>query len=79
MTLRGLEIGDIFIHAKSKSKSPKRFVIITNPYFNIRHGAACRRCRDLGGREYGKSCNLEVKKVGESIHKAKLLQQHNHE
>lgn len=74
MTLKDLEPGDIFVHAKSRAKHPHRFVVLGNCTFNRGHGSSTRLCRNVSDREtQGKSCRLEVKKVGESIHKQKLL------
>lgn len=76
MTLRDLEPGDKFVHAKSKAKKPKQFIVKGNPMFNAGHGSATRLCIDLIKREVvGKSCKLEVKKIGESLHKQKMLEQ----
>lgn len=73
MTLKELEPGDKFIHANSKSKSPIIFVVKGNCLFNIRHGSATRLCWELpSGKEISKSCRLEIKKVGESVHKNKI-------
>ena len=73
MTLRDLEPGDIFVHAKDKANRPARFIVYGNPAFNIGYGSATRVCVTKGER-VGKSCNLEVIKVGESKHKEKIMQ-----
>jgi len=76
MILRDLEPGDKFVHAKSRAKNPKQFLVKGNPMFNAGHGSATRKCIDLLKREIvGKSCKLEVKKIGESLHKKKLIEQ----
>jgi hypothetical protein len=76
MILKDLEPGDIFVHAKSKAKKPKRFIVKGNPMYNAGHGSPTRFCIDLVAREVvGKSCKLEVKKIGESAHKQKFLEQ----
>lgn len=76
MTLKDLEPGDKFIHAKSKAKHPKQYIVKGNCMFNAGHGSSTRLCIDLLEREVvGKSCKLEVKKIGESLHKAKMLEQ----
>lgn len=76
MTLKDLEPGDKFVHAKSKAKHPKQFLVKGNPMFNRHHGSATRICIDLLKQEaVGKSCKLEVKKIGESLHKQKMLEQ----
>lgn len=75
MTLKDLEPGDKFVHAKSKAKHPKQFLVKGNCMFNARHGSAIRHCIDLAKRVIvGKSCRLEVKKIGESQHKQKYLE-----
>jgi len=72
-TLRDLDNGDIFYHKNDKLKSPKKFVVYGNPYFNERHGSACRRCKLINRLEtIGKSCNLLVIKCGESKNKMKI-------
>lgn len=76
MILKDLEPGDKFVHAKSKAKSPKQFIVKGNPMFNRGHGSSTRQCIDLLKREVvGKSCKLEVKKIGESLHKQRFLEQ----
>lgn len=76
MTLKDLEPGDKFVHAKSKAKNPKRFIVKGSCMFNARHGSATRVCIDIKKRvTVGKSCRLEVKKIGESQHKEKFLEQ----
>lgn len=74
MTLRELEPGDVFVHAKSKAKKPKRFIVYGNPEFNPGYGSATRKCRTLDGVIVGKSCKLEVIPVGISKHKDKIME-----
>lgn len=75
MILRELQPGDKFVHAKAKGRNPKRFVVNGNCIFNRGHGTSTRMCVDLGTKEnVGKSCNLEVRKIGESVHKEKLME-----
>lgn len=76
MTLKDLEPGDIFVHLKSKSKTPTRYIVSGQPFFNLGHGSPTRMCRKLCGEWVSKSCKLEVKKVGESAHKAKLIEKY---
>jgi hypothetical protein len=74
MTLRELEIGDKFIHAKDKRKNPKRFVVSGTVRFNLRAGQATRECYEADtGTGCNKMCLLEVRKIGVSTHKEKLL------
>jgi hypothetical protein len=76
MILKDLESGDKFVHAKSKAKNPKQFLVKGSCMFNAGHGSSTRKCIDLLKQtEVGKSCKLEVKKVGESLHKQKMLEQ----
>lgn len=76
MTLKDLEPGDKFVHANSKAKTPKQFVVKGNCMFNRHHGSSTRHCIDLKNRAIvGKSCRLEVVKIGESQHKQKYLEQ----
>jgi len=76
MILRDLEPGDKFVHAKSRAKKPKQFIVKGPPMFNAGHGSATRKCVDLSSNTIvGKSCKLEVVKIGESKHKAKYLEQ----
>lgn len=73
MTLKDLEPGDIFVHAKSKARNPQKFVVLGNCIYNQGHGSSTRLCRNIGKQQAeSKSCRLEVKKTGESIHKQKL-------
>jgi hypothetical protein len=75
MTLRELEPGDMFVHANCKSKKPQKFMVKGSCMFNIRHGGATRLCWKVPtGEIVSKSCNLLIKKIGESVHKAKLNQ-----
>jgi hypothetical protein len=74
MTLKELEPGDKFIHAKATGTFPKKFLVKGSCMFNRGHGSSTRQCVDLQtGNIIGKSCRLEVKKIGESIHKQKML------
>jgi hypothetical protein len=76
MILRDLEPGDKFVHAKSKAKNPKQYLVKGNCMYNAGHGSATRQCIDLLKQKVvGKSCKLEVKKIGESLHKQKFLEQ----
>jgi hypothetical protein len=78
MTLKDLEPGDKFVHAKSPAKHPKQFLVKGNCMYNAGHGSATRTCIDLLKQEIvGKSCKLEVKKIGESLHKQKFLERAN--
>lgn len=66
MTLRELEPGDRFIHAKARNKRiADVFRVIGNPEFNLRAGTATRKCNNLtkltGGHD--KRCSLEVIKL----------------
>lgn len=73
MILKDLEPGDKFVHAKSKAKHPKKFLVKGSCLFNRGHGSSTRDCIDLQTLEIvGKSCRLEVVKIGESIHKQKI-------
>lgn len=75
MTLSDLTPGDIFTHAKSKAKNPTKFIVKGNPMFNRWHGSATWYCFDLKRRDMvGKSCRLEVVKVGESKNKQRYLE-----
>jgi len=74
-TLNDLEPGDFFVHAKSRAKNPKKYMVLSMPEFNARHGGSTRKCVDLfNNNEVGKSCRLEVIKVGQSLHKAKIME-----
>lgn len=74
MTLRDLTPGDKFVHAKSKAKHPKQFIVKGNCMFNAGHGSSTMTCIDLlTNTTVGKSCKLEVRKIGESLHKQKFL------
>jgi hypothetical protein len=75
MILKDLEPGDKFVHAKSKDKAPKQFIVKGNCLFNSGHGSSTRLCIELKtGAIMGKSCRLEVIKIGESIHKQIFLE-----
>jgi hypothetical protein len=75
MTLKDLEPGDKFVHQKSNAKKPKQFIVKGNCMFNGGHGSATRLCIDLNANKVvGKSCRLEVRKIGESAHKEKYLE-----
>lgn len=59
MTLKELEIGDIFYNEKDKQK--KLFVVRGSPVFNIRHGSPTRVCLELKTKELvSKSCKINV-------------------
>lgn len=59
MTLKELEIGDVFRHAKGKIST--LFRVIDKPVFNIRHGSPTRKCLNLTTDDVeSKSCRLEV-------------------
>lgn len=74
MTLKELQPGDKFVHANSKAKHPKQFMVKGNCEFNRAHGSSTRDCWDLLNRAtVSKSCRLEVKKIGESLHKEKIM------
>lgn len=68
ITLKDLEIGDIFIPAKDLKKTfPKRFVVRGASVFNRWHGSPTRMCIDLRKNEtVSKSCRVTVIKVGVS-------------
>jgi len=71
MTLKDLEIGDKFINV---NKPKEKWVVRGNPAFNARHGSptrVCIKCSD--GTLHSKSCRIEVKKIGESIYKEKMI------
>lgn len=70
MTLKELEIGDIFYNVKSQKK---QFVVRGNPAFNIRHGSPTRTCQEIGTTQaVSKSCKIEVKKLRESKFKEQM-------
>lgn len=76
MTLHDLSPGDKFVHAKRPAKVPKQFLVKGNPEFNIQHGSSTRLCVDLLTQAIvSKSCRLEVKKIGESIQKSKMIEE----
>lgn len=65
MTLKELEIGDIFYNEKDRQK--KLFVVRGNSVFNIRHGSPTRVCMELKTREIvSKSCKINVVYKNES-------------
>ena len=65
MTLKELEIGDIFYNEKDKQK--KLFVVRGNSVFNIRHGSPTRVCMELKPRALvSKSCKINVVYKNES-------------
>lgn len=71
MTLKDLEIGDKFINV---NKPHEKWIVRGNPAFNARHGSptrVCVKCSD--GIYHSKSCKIEVKKIGESIHKQAMI------
>lgn len=71
--LQELEVGDIFVHINDKAKNPTRFLVKGIPEFNLRHGRPTRKCVNLKTHFIvGKSCPLDVYKVGESKYKDKL-------
>src|SRR4051812_19900726 len=74
LTLKDLEPGDIFVHAKAKKSQQRKFIVYGNSQFNIRHGGATRMCRTLKGDAVSKSCRLQVTKVGESPYKEKIME-----
>lgn len=76
LTLGDLENGDIFVHAKNKSKKPKKFTVFGNSRFNGRHGGAVRNCKD-GPVTVSKSCRLEVIKTGVSLYAEKIKESFN--
>ena len=76
MTLKDLEPGDKFVHRNSKAKNPKQYLVKGSCMFNAGHGSSTRQCVDLlNNTVIGKSCKLEVRKIGESLHKQKMLEQ----
>lgn len=75
MTLRDLEPGDIFRHARSRAKQPDKFVVIGLSEFNRAHGSATRLCQSRTGLWLHKSCRLEVIKISESIHKQTIIEE----
>jgi hypothetical protein len=65
MTLKELEIGDIFYNEKDRQK--KLFVVRGNPAFNIRYGSPTRVCLELKTKELvSKACKINVVFVRES-------------
>ncbi len=73
-TLKELNNGDIFIHAKSRAKNPTRYVVYGNPTFNRGHGSSTRNCLNPAREVISKSCRLEVIKKGTSLHADKIKQ-----
>jgi hypothetical protein len=70
ITLKDLEIGDIFINVKDKKT---KWIVRGSSCFNSRHGSptrVCLKCSD--GTLVSKSCRIEVKKIGESKYKDKM-------
>lgn len=71
MTLKEIEIGDIFYNVKDLAKH--KYLVRGNPVFNIRHGAPTRSCMDIKTKVIvSKSCKIEVIKTGESKFKEEL-------
>jgi hypothetical protein len=63
MTLRELEIGDIFVGVKDKSRT--KYVVRGTPVFNRHHGSATRFCTiQATGMKVSKSCRIEVQLQG---------------
>lgn len=59
MTLKELEIGNVFYAKKDKSRI--LFKVDGKPVFNIHHGSPTRECLILATKEkVSKSCRLEV-------------------
>lgn len=73
-TLKDLDNGDVFVHAKASKYNAKRFVVYGNPIFNRGHGSATRNCKNSAGETVSKSCRLEVIKKGVSVHADKIQQ-----
>ncbi len=74
MTLKELEIGDVFYNIKDKSKT--LFVVRGSSVFNRGHGSATRVCMNIHIEKcVSKSCRIEIIKVRESKFKEKLKQQ----
>jgi len=77
ITLRDLEPGDIFIHAKGQGKNKQKFIVRSMPEFNPRHGSPTRKCIKLGDNSIvGKACKLKVIKTGESFRKQKFIEKY---
>jgi len=65
MSLKELEIGDIFFNVKDSAKH--KFIVRGNPVFNIGYGSPTRICMDIKTRELvSKSCRVDVTKTAES-------------
>jgi hypothetical protein len=72
MTLKELTIGDKFVNVK---KPDEKWIVRGNPSFNARHGSPTRVCVKISDNTlHSKSCKIEVKKIGESVHKEKMIQ-----
>jgi hypothetical protein len=78
MILKALEPGDIFIHARSRTKHAKKYVAVGLPRKNKKRLCFERLCKHVGGESLFKSCDLEIKKVGESMRKAEMLKKQQH-
>ncbi len=65
MRLGDLNIGERFIHAKTKNKQAAvRYEILRKAEFNRGHGSSTRRCLNESTNQIeSKSCNLEVIKI----------------
>ena len=64
ITLRNLEVGDIFYNIKEKSRL---FVVRGDPFFNSGYGSATRICLNMkDGTLVSKACKINVIKVGVS-------------
>lgn len=72
LTLKELEIGDLFYNTKDLNR--KIFTVRGNPAFNIRHGSPVRICADKKGDFVSKSCKISVVKTGESKFKEQYKQ-----
>lgn len=67
MTLRDLEIGDLFVTAKDRRKVKTLFVVRGSSLFNTRNGSATRWCTEAKtGKTVSKSCRIDVVKIGVS-------------
>jgi hypothetical protein len=65
MTLKELEVGDIFYNEKDRQK--KLLVVRGSPVFNIRYGSPTRVCLELKTKEMiSKACKINVIYVRES-------------
>jgi len=64
MTLKDLEVGDVFINTKLPKE---KWVVRGSVCFNPRHGSPTRVCSRLkDGQLISKSCKIEVEKIAES-------------